>query len=83
MSYFGPEQQEKWFGEGGGDGRKRTLHSDLKFGLKLNLKSRFLKDILKLDKTLLNSRNRSKRANMTVNTDNASDITIADSLHTL
>ena len=83
MIYFGPDQQAKRFGGGRGDGRKRTLHLDLKFGLKLNEKSRVLKKILKLDKTLLNSRNRSKRANMTVNTDNASDITIVDSLHTL
>ena len=83
MIYFGPDQQAKWFGGGRGDGRKRTLHFNLTFGLKLNEKSRVLKKILKLDKTLLNSRNISKRANTTVNTDNVSDIAIVDSLHTL
>ena len=47
------------------------------------MKKAVLKKILKLDKTLLNSRNISKRANTTVNTDNVSDIAIVDSLHTL
>ena len=47
------------------------------------MKKAVLKKILKLDKTLLNSRNISKRAYTTVNTDNVSDIAIVDSLRTL